>query len=116
MRQDFKLLSEKRTIRINCNKCKDGFVEKSLSDIRKILEETYQIRKDKKKDICSEHNQPAEYCLQCKQWICNECKNIFHNNRFKNHNLVEEEPSKLNKCKIHEDKDKVPGYRPDRLV
>ena len=111
IRQDFKSLSEKSTIKLECPICKSkqvefiGTVETSLEELVKILEETYPLRKEKKKDICMVHNKLAEnYCLECKKWICIDCKNLFHNNYFKDHNLVPEEPLELKKCKVHSDK------------
>ena len=89
IREDFKSLSEKATIKLECPICKSkqveyiGIVETSLEELVKILEETYPLRKEKKKDICMVHNKLAEnYCLECKKWICIDCKNLFHNNYF----------------------------------
>ena len=51
------------------------------------------------------HNKLAEnYCMECKKWICIDCKNLFHNTYFKDHILVLEEPLELKKCKVHNDK------------
>ena len=41
------------------------------------------------------------YCIQCKKWICIDCINLFHNNYFKDHNLVSEEPFEYKECKDH---------------
>ena len=109
--EDFKSLSEKEEIFLDCSICKIkkaqkiGVIKTSLPEISEILEETEPIRNEKKKDICSVHNKQAEnYCIQCKKWICIDCKTLFHNSYFKEHTLVLEEPFELKMCKTHSDK------------
>ena len=111
IREDFKSLSEKKIIKLHCSICKLNKGEKigefdtSLEDLDKILKETEAIREEKKKDLCTVHNKLAEnYCIQCKKWICIDCKNSFHNVHFKNHNLTLEEPFEYKICKLHNDK------------
>ena len=111
IKEDFKSLSEKEKIYLECSVCKSNEVEKigifetSLSDLSKLLDETYPIRNEKKKDLCTVHNILAEnYCIQCKKWICKECKKSFHDRHFKDHTLELEEPFDYNICKIHSDK------------
>ena len=110
IREDFKSLSEKEKIKLECSICKSnqaeniGIIQISLDELVKILDETYPIRTEKKKDICTVHNKLAEhYCINCKKWLCIDCKNIFHNIHFKEHELVLEEPFEYKKCKIHTD-------------
>jgi len=106
--EDFKSLSDKKNIHLICSICKRknaehlGQVETTLEELDKILEETQPIRTEKKKDICQVHNKLADnYCIQCKKWICIDCINLFHNNYFKDHNLVLEEPFEYKECKDH---------------
>ena len=110
IREDFKSLSEKEKIKLECSICKSnqadniGIIQTSLDEIVKLLDETFPIRTEKKKDICIVHNKLAEnYCIQCKKWICIDCKNIFHNTHFKDHELVLEEPFEYKNCKKHTD-------------
>lgn len=111
IREDFKSLSDKNKIYLYCSICKlnesekIGEVETTLEDLNKLLQETEVIRTEKKKDICTVHNKMAEnYCIQCKKWLCIDCKNTFHNNYFKEHTLTEEEPFEYKICKEHNDK------------
>ena len=104
---DFSCLSEKKTIKIDCPICKIGSIDTSLEEINKVLDETHQTRTQKKKDICTTHKKLAEdYCIECKKWLCGECKKIFHDSYFKDHNLVPEVPFEFKKCKIHDDNKK----------
>lgn len=104
---DFSCLSEKKTIKIDCPICKIGSIDTSLEEINKVLDETHQTRTQKKKDICATHKKLAEdYCIECKKWLCGECKKIFHDSYFKDHNLVPEVPFEFKKCKNHDDNKK----------
>ena len=109
--EDFKSLSEKEEIFLDCSICKSkkaqkiGVLKTTLADISKILEETEPIRTEKKKDLCTVHNKISEnYCIQCKKWLCIDCKNLFHNSYFKEHTLALEEPFEYKICKTHPDK------------
>ena len=107
IQKDFSFLTDKKTFKLDCPECNVGQVETSLEGLRKILDETFQTRTQKKKDVCDVHKKLGEnYCIECKKWLCDECKKLFHDNYFKNHNLVLEVPFELKQCKIHEDKKK----------
>ena len=107
IQSDFSCLSEKKTIKIDCPICKIGSIDTTLQEINKVLDETHQTRTQKKKDICVTHKKLAEdYCIECKKWLCGECKKLFHANYFKDHNLVPEVPFEFKICKIHDDNKK----------
>ena len=53
--------------------------------------------------LCKKHKiAPECYCLDCKLWICSECKKTFHDDLFTSHKICKEEPKKEKECKVHQ--------------
>ena len=111
-RDNFNCITERNDlITLCCNECLKrkslelGYAQVSISFILSVLKDTYKIRDKKQKDICLTHQQPAEYCKECKKWICEECRTSFHDNNFPNHSAyASEEPFSFKKCVKHGDK------------
>ena len=111
-RDNFKCITERSDlITLRCNEClkrkslEPGSAQVSISFILTVLKDTYKIRDKKQKDICLTHQLPAEYCKECKKWICEQCRKAFHDSNFPNHSAyATEEPFSFKKCPKHGDK------------
>lgn len=72
----------------------------SFSADLKTITDLFPFNKDSKK--CSKHQLlSVNYCLDCKIWICLECKKAFHDDYFSFHRLTDSEPKKVSKCLRH---------------
>ena len=111
-RDNFKCITSRNDlITLCCNEClkrkslEPGYAQVPISFILTVLKDTYKIRDKKQKDICLTHQLPAEYCKECKKWICEQCRKTFHDSNFPNHSAyATEEPFSFKKCLKHGDK------------
>ena len=111
-RDNFKCITSRNDlITLCCNEClkrkslEPGYAQVPISFILTVLKDTYKIRDKKQKDICLTHQLPAEYCKECKKWICEQCRKTFHDSNFPNHSAyATEEPFSFKKCLKHSDK------------
>ena len=111
-RDNFKCITERNDlITLCCNEClkrkslEPGYAQVSISFIVSVLKDTYKIRDKKQKDVCLTHKKPAEYCKECKKWICDDCRKGFHDANFPNHSAyASEEPFSFKKCPKHGDR------------
>ena len=70
--------------------------------LKDIKNNQNQIKKNKK---CTHHNLEAnDYCFDCKMWICQECKESFHDKMFPNHQVSSEDKMMKSKCFFHKNK------------
>lgn len=55
------------------------------------------------KGICKKHNKEyVSYCFKCRLWLCEKCKECFHNEFFSQHVLSDSDSSEdMKKCEIH---------------
>ena len=111
-RDYFKCISESSDlITLHCNEClknrslDPGFAQVPMSFILTVLKDTYKVRNKKQRDICLLHKMEADFCIECKRWICEECKKSFHKSNFPTHSVfTTEEPFSFKKCSKHGDK------------
>ena len=111
-RDYFKCISESSDlITLHCNEClknsslDPGFAQVPMSFILTVLKDTYKVRNKKQRDICLLHKMEADFCIECKRWICEECKKSFHKSNFPTHSVfTTEEPFSFKKCPKHGDK------------
>ena len=90
-------ISSKETLTIACP-CENGQLEISLEDLITIL----SVDSSGDNEICEKHSETYDsYCTECKLWLCPQCKNLFHNEYFKEHKLVSAKPKEKNKCVYH---------------
>ena len=111
-RDNFKCIMERNNlITLVCNECinrnssKPGMAQTQMSFILSLLKDTYKIRNKRQKDICLTHKLEANYCSECRKWICEECKKTFHDANFPNHSSYStEEPFSFKRCSKHGDR------------
>ena len=111
-RDYFKSITERSDlVTLHCNEClkrkslEPGWAQVQLSFILNVLKDTYKIRNKKQRDICLKHNNEADFCIECKRWICEECKVEFHKSNFPSHSVfTTEEPFSFKKCLKHSDR------------
>ena len=111
-RDNFKCITERNNlITLVCNEClnrnssKPGIAQTQMSFILSLLKDTYKIRNKRQKDICLTHKLQANYCSECRKWICEECKKAFHDANFPNHSSYStEEPFSFKRCSKHGDR------------
>ena len=111
-RDYFKCISEKSDlITLHCNEClrkkslEPGFAQVQISFILNVLKDTYKVRNKKQRDICLLHQMEADFCIECKRWICKICQNTFHKSNFPTHSVfTTEEPFSFKRCPKHGDR------------
>ena len=103
LEKDFELLNpEKKYFSIQCPICNIGSIDTSIEQIEPIIKETLELRGKIQKNLCTVHKKIGDgYCIECKKWICEDCKNLFHNEYFKDHHFIEKEPNPKIICKVH---------------
>ena len=102
LKKDFKMLIPQNKITIKCPLCKNGTIDTTIEKIKQLVEEGKNLRGKIEKSPCTVHKKTGDgYCLECKKWICSECKILFHNDYFKDHHIVEKEPNPKVFCKNH---------------
>ena len=76
-RNYFKCISERSDlVTLNCNEClkkrslEPGYAQVQLSFILNVLKDTYKVRNKKQRDICLKHKNEADFCIECKRWVC----------------------------------------------
>ena len=112
LRDYFKCITDKSDlITLYCNEClknnvlEVGTATVQMSFIVEVLKDTYKTRNKIIRNKCTEHDETADYCLDCKNWYCNKCKQEFHNNKFPSHSsFYPEEPFSFQRCPRHMDR------------
>ena len=111
-RDYFKCITEKNNlITLYCNECKKnnvsepGSAEVQISFIVSVLKDTYKTRNKTMRNICQQHDKLADYCADCKNWICEICEQEFHAKNFPSHSsFYPEEPFTFKACHKHMDR------------
>ena len=112
LRNNFKCITNRTDlITLQCNECLKhrsldiGFAQVQLSFILAALKDTYKIRNKKQRGVCLLHKMEADFCIECKRWICEVCKSSFHKSNFPTHSVfTTEEPFSFKKCPKHGDR------------
>ena len=102
LKKDFKMLIPQSKVTIKCPICKKCTIDTTIEIIKQLVEESKNLRGHIEKRSCTVHNKTGDgYCIECKKWICNDCKSLFHNDYFKDHHILEKEPNPKVYCKKH---------------
>ena len=103
LQSEFKTVSMSETLFLcPCDKGK-------LSLLPAQMKELF-VSSSKEVNLCKKHKiAPECYCLDCKLWICSECKKTFHDDLFAGHKTSQNEPGKEKECKLHQN-EKIVKY------
>ena len=99
---NYLLLSEFKTLSMSeilflCP-CNNGKLSLMPSQLKELFSSSSE-----ETTLCKKHKiAPECYCLDCKLWICSECKKTFHDDLFTSHKICKEEPKKEKECKVHQ--------------
>lgn len=96
LKSEYKTVSKSETLFL-CP-CNNGKLSISSSQMKEIFTSTSE-----EMTLCKKHKiAPDCYCIDCKLWICSECKKTFHDDLFASHKTCQAEPKKEKECNVHQ--------------